>query len=50
MAYVMNEQETVSTPDAWYYDVIDDGYANFGFDKKILKKALSEACVNHKQA
>ena len=49
MAYVMNEQETVSTPDAWYYDVIDDGYANFGFDKKILKKALREACVNHKQ-
>ena len=52
MAYVMNELETVSPPDAWYYDydVIYDGYANFGFDKKILKQALREACVNHKLA
>lgn len=50
MAYVMNEQETVSPPDAWYYDVIDDGYEHFSFDKKILKKALREACVNHKLA
>ena len=50
MVYVMNTQDTVLPPDAGYYRIIDDGYTHFDFDKKLLKKALNEACVNHKLA
>ena len=43
MAYIMNTQDTISAPDAGYYQIIDEGYEHFGFDKKILKEALIES-------
>ena len=43
MVYIMNTQDTVSPPDDMYYQIIDDGYTHFGFDKKILKEALIES-------
>ena len=43
MAYIMNTQDTVSPPDAGYYQIIDEGYEHFGFDKKILETALNES-------
>ena len=43
MAYIMNTQDTVSPPEAGYYQIIDEGYEHFGFDKKILKEALIES-------
>ena len=43
MVYIMNTQDKVSPPDAGYYQIIDEGYEHFGFDKKILKEALAES-------
>ena len=43
MVYIMNTQDKVSPPDAGYYQIIDEGYEHFGFDKKILKEALIES-------
>ena len=43
MVYIMNTQDKVSPPDAGYYQIIDEGYEHFGFDKKILKDALIES-------
>ena len=43
MVYIMNTQDTISAPDAGYYQIIDEGYEHFGFDKKILKEALIES-------
>ena len=43
MVYIMNTQDKVSPPDAGYYQIIDEGYEHFGFDKEILKKALIES-------
>ena len=40
MVYVMNTQDTVSPPDTGYYQIIDDGYTHFGFDKKLLKEGI----------
>ena len=43
MVYIMNTQDKVSPPDAGYYQIIDEGYEHFGFDKSILKAALIES-------
>ena len=48
MAYIMNTQDTVSPPDAGYYQIIEDGYEHFGFDKKILETALNESIESKK--
>ena len=47
MVYIMNTQDTVSPPDDLYYKIIDDGYEHFGFDREILKRALSESVEAH---
>ena len=47
MVYIMNTQDTVSQPDDLYYKIIDDGYEHFGFDREILKRALSESVEAH---
>ena len=39
----MNTQETPSLPSPEYLEIIEEGYERFGFDKKILKRALKEA-------
>ncbi len=42
MVYIMNTKKE-STPPTNYYNVLDQGYERFGFDKKILEKALEES-------
>ena len=48
MVYIMTKNAVKSRhknplPNPNYYSVLDEGYSTFGFDDKILKKALSEA-------
>ena len=43
MVYIMNNQKTQSLPSPEYLEIIEEGYERFGFDKKILKRALKEA-------
>lgn len=42
MVYIMNTNKE-SRPMTSYYNVLDQGYERFGFDKKILEKALEES-------
>ena len=50
IVHIMSTQNTVSPPDAGYYQSIDDGYEHFGFDKKILETALAESIEMKKNA
>lgn len=43
MVYVMAKKRKVEIPQQEYLDKIKSGYEKFGFDKKILKKAINEA-------
>ena len=43
MVYVMNEQTGTELPDAYYLQIIKDGYTQFGFDKSVITRALKEA-------
>lgn len=48
MAYIMtkkavNDRSFRPLPSHYYYGVLCEGYRNFGFDKRILLEALSEA-------
>ena len=47
MAYVMAEGHGLRIPMRGYYDVLEEGYGRFGFDKGILKQALDEAKEAH---
>lgn len=42
MIYIMNTNKE-SQPGQFYYNVLDQGYERFGFDKRILEKALAES-------
>lgn len=42
MVYIMNTNKE-SQPGKYYYDVLDQGYERFGFNKKILETALQES-------
>ena len=42
MVYIMNTNKE-SQPGQFYYNVLDKGYERFGFDKRILEKALEES-------
>lgn len=42
MVYIMNTNKE-SQPGQFYYNVLDQGYERFGFDKRILEKALAES-------
>ena len=42
MVYIMNTNKEAQ-PGEYYYNVLDKGYIRFGFDRKILRKALREA-------
>lgn len=44
MVYIMNH-EGESIPTGYYYNVLEKGYERFGFNKKILEKALEESKV-----
>ncbi len=56
MVYIMTDNALKNRrenpiPSEYYYYVLDNGYNDFGFDKKILAEALSEAVkisrINH---
>ena len=42
MVYIMNTHNE-SIPSDFYYEVLENGYKDFGFDLKILEKALKES-------
>lgn len=42
MVYIMNTNRE-SRPSIGYYNVLNQGYERFGFDKRILEKALEES-------
>lgn len=42
MVYIMNTNQE-STPAEGYYKVLEDGYNDFGFNMKILKRAFYES-------
>ena len=43
MAYVMNAGPPLAMPNAYYYSTILDGYHDCGFDKAVLKQAVTES-------
>ena len=43
MAYTMTEGHSLRMPMKGYYDILDEGYERFSFDKSILRQALIEA-------
>lgn len=44
--YVMNDGFSLQAPTVRYWDVCLEGYRKFGFDEKILEKALSDTSSN----
>ena len=42
MVYIMNTNKE-HIPSQYYYNVLEQGYERFGFDKNILKQALLES-------
>lgn len=46
LAYVMHEYRELGAPSEDYYRLIADGYARWGFDRKILHKALADSTGN----
>lgn len=42
MVYIMNPAGE-RVPSEYYYNVLENGYERFGFDKRILEKALEES-------
>ena len=43
MVYTMTEGHRMRLPMKGYYDVLEEGYERFGFDRRILRNALKEA-------
>lgn len=43
MVYIMDENRILGEPSAQYYQVIDQAYDRFGFEKEILKRAYAES-------
>ena len=44
MVYIMTERKCLTIlPSKAYYNVLDTGYAMFGFDKRILRQALMDS-------
>ena len=43
MVYVMTKGHGLRLPWRGYYEVLEEGYERFGFDKGILEQALKEA-------
>ena len=43
MAYVMHEERLLGEPGMDYFQLLDEGYANWGFDTSLLDKALSDS-------
>ena len=45
MVYLMNRSTGQITPQEYYYDILEEGYERFGFDKGILERAFEDAMV-----
>lgn len=45
MVYIMDERRRLGMPSQHYYDVLDEGYKRFGFDRKILQAAVGKQLV-----
>ncbi len=43
MVYIMDEKRKLGLPKSYYYGLLDKAYDKFGFDKKILRKALVDS-------
>lgn len=43
LAYIMHEYRQLGAPKAEYYHLISGGYDHWGFDRKILHKALADS-------
>ena len=43
--YAMDPSRSLGRPSTHYYRVCQEGYERFGFDQKILEKALKESSV-----
>lgn len=43
LIYFMPSERTLGCPALHYYDICHEGYCRFGFDRKILQKALSDS-------
>lgn len=43
MVYIMDEKRKLGLPKSYYYGLLDKAYDRFGFDKKILRKALVDS-------
>lgn len=46
MVYIMADQYKREAPSTEYYKVLENGYDDFGFDKKILEDALAECQID----
>lgn len=43
MVYIMDERRRLGSPTGCYYQVLADGYGDFGFDKAVLEQALVDS-------
>lgn len=48
IVYIMHEERQLGCPSSYYYEVCSEGYRRFGFDKRILKKALIDSAGKRK--
>lgn len=43
LIYIMHEERSLGCPTYHYYDVCLEGYSRFGFEHRILEKALTDS-------
>ena len=43
MVYIMDEKYSFHVPSLYYYEVLDEGYRRFGFDRSQLRQALEDS-------
>ena len=43
LIYIMHEERKLGCPTPHYYDVCLEGYRRFGFEEKVLEKALADS-------
>lgn len=43
MVYIMDERHVCHAPSRFYYEVLDEGYRRFGFDRSLLQQALEDS-------
>ena len=48
IVYIMHENRSLGCPSDYYYKVCKEGYRRFGFDTKVLEKALADSVGKRK--